>query len=235
MRKRKKKQEEQYQKKTLQKQIESYKTDILLIQKDIYTEENEAKKLDKQYQKERFIENDIKERKNQVYSKISDQNKKNKFDKNEQNLQLQYYQTIIDQKYAFIQSADERKERQAKIAQEAKNDSQDKQEVEKRHQLELTILYNQYLREKMAEQLEDNEKLEETFTKIRDICGTQDLKEIVDRILTKDKRYNYCAALVAQKEEEKAQLKEEISRLQKEFIELKTESKLFIFIFFSPR
>ena len=32
-----------------------------------------------------------------------------------------------------MQFADERKERQKKIAQEAKNDSQDKQEVEKRH------------------------------------------------------------------------------------------------------
>ena len=78
--------------------------------------------------------------------------------------------TIIDQKYQFIQSADERKERQIKIAQEAKNDSQDKQEVEKRRELELVMLYNTFLRHKMDEQLKANEKIEKTFQEIRDIC-----------------------------------------------------------------
>ena len=83
---------------------------------------------------------------------------------------MKYYQTIIDQKYQFIQSADERKERQIKIAQEAKNDSQDKQEVEKRRELELVMLYNTFLRHKMDEQLKANEKIEKTFQEIRDIC-----------------------------------------------------------------
>ena len=168
--KKKKKEEELYTKKTLSKQIEKLKNDLLLVQKEIIMLENDTKKLNKKYEKERSKQNEIKERYNAVYSKIKDQNQRNKFEKNEQDLQLQYYQTIIDQKYQFIQSADERKERQIKIAQEAKNDSQDKQEVEKRRELELVMLYNTYLRHKMDEQLKTNEKLERTFQDIRDIC-----------------------------------------------------------------
>ena len=168
--KKKKKEEEQYTKKTLSKQIEKLKTDILLVQKEILMLENDTKKLNKKYERERTKQNEIKEKYNAVYSKIKAQNQRNTFEKNEQDLQLQYYQTIIDQKYLFIQSADERKERQIKIAQEAKNDSQDKQEVEKRRELELVMLYNTYLRHKMDEQLTQNEKLEKTFDEIRDIC-----------------------------------------------------------------
>ena len=113
--KKKKKEEEQYTKKTLSKQIEKLKTDILLVQKEILMLENDTKKLNKKYERERTKQNEIKEKYNAVYSKIKAQNQRNTFEKNEQDLQLQYYQTIIDQKYLFIQSADERKERQIKI------------------------------------------------------------------------------------------------------------------------
>ena len=46
----------------------------------------------------------------------------------------------------FIQFTDDRKERQKKIEQQAKNDNQDKQEVEKRRKLQLLLLYNKYLK-----------------------------------------------------------------------------------------
>ena len=56
---------------------------------------------------------------------------KNAKNRNENELQVQYYEKIISQKSVFMQFADERKERQKKIEQEAKNDAQDKQEVDK--------------------------------------------------------------------------------------------------------
>ena len=241
--KKKKKEEELYTKKTLSKQIEKLKNDLLLVQKEIIMLENDTKKLNKKYEKERSKQNEIKERYNAVYSKIKDQNQRNKFEKNEQDLQLQYYQTIIDQKYQFIQSADERKERQIKIAQEAKNDSQDKQEVEKRRELELVMLYNTYLRHKMDEQLKTNEKLERTFQDIRDICvsifiltpqGTSNLRIIVDKILNKDKIYNLCVQTVSEKEKERLQLKGELAELEKQYIELKNDSMFIIYNIISP-
>ena len=69
-----------------------------------------------------------------------------------------------------------------KIEQEAKNDSQDKQEVEKRRKLQLLMLYNQFLRTRMEDQLKKYEELEDNYEKIRDICGTQDLEFIIDYI-----------------------------------------------------
>ena len=221
--KRKKLSEEQYEKKTLTNTIEKLKTDILLTKKEIVNKENETKKLNKNYQKEKLKENNLKQQQNQIYSKIMNQTARNRFDENEQNLQLQYYNQIIDQKNMFIKSADERKERQLKIAQEAKNDSQAKQEIELREQLGYLRLYNNYLRNKMDIELAANEKLEDTYLKIRDICGTSNLKAIVEKMIYKDKRYNDCVARVSEYESSIEILDKDISELEVKVTELKNE------------
>ena len=215
--------EENYNKKTLQKNVDKLDQDILLIQKEILDLENKGKILDKKLQKAKFNENTIRQKKNDVYSQIESQQLKNKYSKNEQDLIIQYYQTIIKQKYMFIQSADERKEKQKKIAQEAKNDSQDKQEIEKRHELHLLVLFNQYLREKMGELIQSNEKMEATLEEIRDITGTENLDLLVETVLLRNKRYNYYCKLVAETEKKKIQLNEELNNLKNEYIELKNQ------------
>ena len=58
-------------------------------------------------------------------------NKIGKIKKKENDLQVKYYEIVINQKKLFMQFADERKERQKKVEQEANNDTQYKQEVEK--------------------------------------------------------------------------------------------------------
>ena len=55
----------------------------------------------------------LKGKKNKVHSEIENQEKKNLFE--QENLQLQYYRTIIEQKNMFIRTDNERKERQKKI------------------------------------------------------------------------------------------------------------------------
>lgn len=164
-----KREEEIYTKTTLQHLIEKLKEELYMIKKNITDCEVKSKRLAKELHKEKMIEIEIKEKVNSVYSQISEQINKNLKDKSENNLVLQYYNNIISQKWSFINSADDRKEKQIKIAQEAKNDSQDKQEVEKRKVLQLCMLYNKYLRKKMEKELKDNELLEETFQKIKDI------------------------------------------------------------------
>ena len=217
------KDEENYNKKTLQKQVDKLNQDLLLIQKEILTDENRGKILDRKLQKAKFNENTIRQKRNDVHSQIESQELKNKYYKNEQDLQIQYYETVIKQKYMFIQSADERKERQKKIAQDAKNDSQDKQEVEKRHELHLLVLYNQYLREKMGELIQNNEKMEATLEEIRDITGTENLDLLVETILLRDKRYNHCCKRVAETEKKKKELGEELIKLNEEYINLKNQ------------
>ena len=215
--------EEIYNKKTLIALIDKIKTDIFLSTKEVSDAEDMQTKLKSRYQKERLFENDIKEKHNSVFNKITNQKKKNNFDKNEYELQLQYYQTIIEQKWMFIQSADERKERQRKIAQEAKNDSQDKQEIDKRHILHMLYLLDKYLKCKMEKKLKENQQIEEVFQKIKNICGTSNLKTMVDKIITKDKRYNYSISKVTEKENKKGVLLKEINALEKEFDALKSE------------
>ena len=215
--------EEIYNKKTLVALIDKIKTDIFLSTKEVSDAEDMQTKLKSRYQKEKLFENDIKEKHNSVFNKITNQKKKNNFDKNEYELQLQYYQTIIEQKWMFIQSADERKERQRKIAQEAKNDSQDKQEIDKRHILHMLYLLDKYLKCKMEKKLKENQQIEEVFQKIKNICGTSNLKTMVDKIITKDKRYNYSISKVTEKENKKEILLKEINALEKEFDALKSE------------
>ena len=215
--------EEIYNKKTLIALIDKIKTDIFLSTKEVSDAEDMQTKLKSRYQKEKLFENDIKEKHNSVFNKITNQKKKNNFDKNEYELQLQYYQTIIEQKWMFIQSADERKERQRKIAQEAKNDSQDKQEIDKRHILHMLYLLDKYLKCKMEKKLKENQQIEEVFQKIKNICGTSNLKTMVDKIITKDKRYNYSISKVTEKENKKGVLLKEINALEKEFDALKSE------------
>ena len=221
--KKKKLEEEQYERKTLQIQIEALKEDILLTKKEIVGKDTETKRLNKYYQKEREKKNALQNQQNQIYSKIISQTQKNFFNQNEQNLQLQYYNQIIEQKTSFLRAADERKQRQLKIAQEAKNDSQDKQEIELRKQLGYFTLYNKYLRTKMERELSKNEKLEETYQKIRDICGTSNLRVMVDKILYREKRYNECVARVAELESLNEICDNDISELTVKLTELKNQ------------
>ena len=118
--KKNKKNEELYTKKTLTKQVDKLNKDLFIIQKQIVKNENESVLLDKKKERAKLDENIIKEKSNQVYSKIEEQNKKNEKNQNENDLQIQYYERVISQKQVFMQFADERKERQKKIEQEAK-------------------------------------------------------------------------------------------------------------------
>lgn len=221
--KKNKKNEELYTKKTLAKQVDKLNKDMFIIQKKIVKCENESVLLDKKMERAKLDENIIKEKGNQVYSKIEEQNQKNLRNKNENDLQVQYYETVIREKTRFMQFADERKERQKKIEQEAKNDAQDKQEVEKRRKLQLLMLYNQYLRKRMDEQLKKYEELEFNYEKIRDILGTQDLEVIINFIMERNKRYNYSVQVVEDKEQQIKLLKKEIKNFKSDLVKLKNE------------
>ena len=219
--KKERKNEEEFTKKSLLKQKEQLTRDIFVIQKAIIHEENESKKLDKKFERAAINENIIKEKKNKVYSKVENQKHKNETNQNENDLKIQQYKKIIELKGAFLKFSDERKEIQNQIEQQAKNDSQDKQEVERRKTLKLLMLYNQYLRTLMDEELKENESLEKIFEEIRDITGTDNLDQIVDFIILRNKRYNYACYEVRECEEENKDLKKEIKELKKELIELK--------------
>ena len=215
--------EEEYKKKTLQALLLKIKKDINLNEITLQKSYDKQNLLKQKLQKEKLLQNEIKAKGNQINSQISSQKKKNDHDENEYNLQVQYYNQIIKQKKDFIKAAEDRKQRQIKIAQDAKKMSGDKDENEKREKLEMLYLINNYLQKKMETQLEKNKDIEDAFSKIRLICGTNNLKNIINKVLLKDKKYNYTITQINQKEQEKKQLIKEIEELNKKFSDLRNE------------
>ena len=212
-----------YQMKTLLCNINKLKKDDFLIQKKINLNENITKRLANQNQTEHLKETVLKGKKNKVHSEIQNQEKKNLFEEDEQNLQLQYYRTIIEQKNMFIRTDEERKERQKKLAEEAKNNSADKQEIEKRKVLCLLKLYNIYLENEMAKSLKENEEIETTYRSIREIVGSPSLKVIVDKILTKEITYNESLSKINELENLNEVYEKDIEQLEHKLKLLKNE------------
>ncbi len=219
--KKERKDEEEYNKKSLLKQREKINKDLLILQKEIIKYENESQVLDKKLERAGLDQNLIKEKKNQVFSQIESQRQKNNTSLNENDLKIKQYKKMIELKSAFLRFSDERKEIQNQIAQKAKNDALDKQEVEKRKTLKLLMLYNQYLRTLMDEELKQNEDLENIFQEIRDIVGTKNLDEIVDFIMNRNKRYNYTCQEIEDCEKMNKKLKKEIKWLKENLVVLK--------------
>ena len=219
--KKERKSEEEYNKKSLLKQRDKINKDLLILQKEIIKYENESQVLDKKLERAGLDQNLIKEKKNQVHSKIENQKKKNETNLNENELKIKQYKKVIELRSAFLKFSDERKEIQNQIAQKAKNDALDKQEVEKRKTLKLLMLYNQYLRTLMNEELQQNEELESIFQEIRDIVGTKNLDEIVDFIMNRNKRYNYTCQEIEDCEKMNKKLKREIKFLKENLVVLK--------------
>ena len=219
--KKERKSEEEYNKKSLLKQRDKINKDLLILQKEIIKYENESQVLDKKLERAGLDQNLIKEKKNQVHSKIENQKKKNDTNLNENELKIKQYKKVIELRSAFLKFSDERKEIQNQIAQKAKNDALDKQEVEKRKTLKLLMLYNQYLRTLMNEELQQNEELEYIFQEIRDIVGTKNLDEIVDFIMNRNKRYNYTCQEIEDCEKMNKKLKREIKFLKENLVVLK--------------
>lgn len=213
--------EAEYEYKTLLNTINKLRKDCFINQKQIVSSEQKTKRLEHEIQKEKFKETQLKEKKNKVFSKIMSQTSKNEFYQKEHRLQLQYYRTIILQKNMFLQSEEERKRGQLEIADKAKNESADKQEEQKRKQLMLIKFYNIYLDNEMQDYLTKNQKLEETYRQIRDICGTPSLKTITDKILYKDKKYNESVQEVSVKLNKIETLEKDIAEKKQELIQLK--------------
>ena len=92
--------------------LEKIKKDININEKSLLKSYDKQNELNQKLQKEKLLQNEIKAKGNQINSQISQQKNKNIHDSGEYKLQVQYYNTIIDQKMDFIRAAEERKERQ---------------------------------------------------------------------------------------------------------------------------
>ncbi len=87
-------------------------------------------------------------------------------------------------------------------------------------------LFNKYLKRKIEKERKDNEKLEETFQNIKKITGMSNVKNIVEKIGNKDKDYNHCVAKVNDKEIRIGILRDQIKKLNQDYIKLKNEASV---------
>ena len=161
--------EEEYSKSTYNKLIVRMKEDLNIITKVVNDKEHLHQKLLKEQEKQNLANMNIYFNINKIKANIDITKKKNELEKKEKDLIIKYYDTIINQKRSFLEGAEERKRNQKEIADKAKNETQDKQEVEKRKILSMCKLYNKFLRKKIDSQLQQNEELEKTFQKIKSI------------------------------------------------------------------
>ena len=214
--------EASYNLKTLQNTIRKLKKDTFLIRSKIIESDEINKKNKNKLGKAKIVETQLKECHNKIYTKINEQRNRNLFNENEYSLQLQYYNTIISQKNMFIKSADERKQRQQKIAEEAKNDSADKQEVERRKKLMLLKLYNILLRKNLEKEQRKNEELEDIYAQITNICGTSNLIKLTKKMKFKNNRYNNMISKINIIQNEIKVLDDDIKDKENELTELKT-------------
>ena len=205
----------QFEQKTLKNILKRVKNDITVIEKQCNMYNDQGTLLDKEITKHKMESNNILLNKNNVYGKILDQKTKNLYDKNEYDLQIQYYRTIIDQKKGYILAQDERKQKQRELETQEKKNTSDKLEVEGRKKLLLLKLINNYYEKKMELLLHNDEKIERVFQEIKYITGTQDLNKISEDILNKNKEYEFKVKQVYHKEQYLNQLKMEIKELEK--------------------
>ena len=74
----------------------------------------------------------------------------------------------------------------------------------------------------MTKKLIENIELEEAFRKIKLFSGTSNLKVMVDKIIFKDKKFNYTICKVISKEKEKSIIEKRIEELNNKLNELKS-------------
>ena len=94
--------EEEYKKKTLTALLTKIKKDINLNEITLQKSYDRQNILSQKLEKEKLLQNEIKAKGNQINNLINMQKNKNEHDLKEYNLQVKYYNTIIEQKMDFI-------------------------------------------------------------------------------------------------------------------------------------
>jgi hypothetical protein len=215
--------EEEYKKRTLSSLLTKLKKDVNINEISLQRSYEKQISLNHRLHRQKLLENEIKAKGNHIDSLILSQKEKNINDLKEYSFQVKYYNTLIEQKLEFMRADEIRKQRQLKIAQDAKKTTGDKEEKENREKLQLLYLIDKYLQKKMENELEKNKDIDEAFSKVKLICGTNNLKIMIEKILLRDKKYNYVIKKINEKEQEKKILTEKIKKLEEEFLALKNQ------------
>jgi hypothetical protein len=92
----------------------------------------------------------------------------------------------IANKDQTLQKRRERFTRQQAIAEAAKNDSKDTNEIKKRNHFMVQKMWSQFLKRKMAKEMEKYSTIEHAFQKIKQATGNTDVREMVNKFLQRE-------------------------------------------------
>ena len=107
-----------------------------------------------------------------------------------------------------------RAKRQAEIAEHAQNQSKDSNEIQKRHRLLVNRLWSAFFKKRMAREMGSYRHIEESFQTIRHQTNNSDVREIVQKFMTKEQTYASLLLAVSQNEQKYDDLKEENKQKQ---------------------
>ena len=129
-------------------------------------------------------------------------------------------QTSIQNKQDALQKRLTRAKRQAEIAERAANQSRDQTEIDKRHTLFINRLWSAFFKKRMAKEMAHYRHIEESFQKIRAETNNSDVREIVQKFMTKEQTYAHLLMAISQNEQKYDQLRALNAAKQKRVREL---------------
>ena len=128
-------------------------------------------------------------------------------------LELQYNLSVIKNNRMIQQNSDKRQEMKEKAAVIGKNTHEDVQELTKRRQMCLLLMYNRFVTRQMDLVLEENKEMEYNFEILMSFAPNMDISQVTNKISVHDKVYNARSLEVAKKKEIVRQTKFEIEQL----------------------
>ena len=130
-------------------------------------------------------------------------------------------QTSIQNKQDALQKRLMRAKRQAEIAEHAQNQSKDSNEINKRYRLLVNRLWSAFFKKRMAREMGSYRHIEESFQTIRHQTNNSDVREIVQKFMTKEQTYASLLLAVSQNEQKYDELREINKQKQNRVRELK--------------
>lgn len=117
-------------------------------------------------------------------------------------------QTSIQNKQDALQKRMTRAKRQAEIAELAQNQSKDVKEIEKRQNLLVNRLWSSFYKKRMSREMAKYKGIEESFQQIRAQTNNSDVREIVQKFMTKEQTYTQLLLAVSANEQKYDQMKD---------------------------
>ncbi|CAG9329463.1 unnamed protein product [Blepharisma stoltei] len=142
------------------------------------------------------------------------------FEKRKKEERVQQLERSVKMRKDASERRQERLKRQAEIAEAAANEDRDSQEIQMKEQLLINRFWYMYLRWKLEKEWQSAAEVEEAFQKIRAATGLSNVKDIVQKFLTREEVHQQLMQSISEAEKTLDDLKAENEKSRNELKEL---------------